>query len=78
MMVYDFLTPQHYDPAARRAKHEGFRRGYLDILAGKPAESVGLPNIGVPRAVPIVPEAAVLTGPANGRGRTKAEPPSAP
>ena len=77
MMVYDILTPQHYDPTQRRARYEGFRQAYLDIKAGRTAESVGLPNIGVPPAVPIVPEAAVLTGAAATRGQSAHEPRSA-
>ena len=63
IMVYDLLSPMHYDPS-RRAPEGGRRlaRAYKLLEAGGAPEDVGLPNIGIPEPVPPVPGAAILTG----------------
>jgi lysophospholipase L1-like esterase len=61
VMAYDRFSPMHYDPTRRRAKQDAFGQAYERIKAGAAPEQAGLPNIGVPRPVPLVPHAAVLT-----------------
>jgi hypothetical protein len=55
VMFYDLTAPARYDSSGRRAKQEAFAKAARALEAGAAAESVGLPNIGIPEAVPIVP-----------------------
>ena len=48
IMFYDLMSPIRFDPTERRAKQDAFGKAADAIAAGRPAESVGLPNIGVP------------------------------
>ncbi|MBX6315640.1 MAG: hypothetical protein IRY99_22410, partial [Isosphaeraceae bacterium] len=52
IMFYDLTAPVHYDPSARRAKQAAFASAARRIAAGQAPEAVGLPNIGLPAAVP--------------------------
>jgi hypothetical protein len=65
IMVYDKIAPLHYDPSRRRAKQDAFGKAHDKIVAGRAPEEVGLPNVGVPLPVPLVPEAAIQTRPAS-------------
>jgi hypothetical protein len=63
IMFYQLTAPVHYDPTRRRAMQDRFGKAHDRIAAGAAPESVGLPNIGVPPAVPLVPNAAILKSP---------------
>jgi len=56
IMFYDLTAPARYDPSLRRAKQDAFGKAADKIDHGHIApESVGLPNIGLPPPVPLVP-----------------------
>jgi hypothetical protein len=57
IMFYDKTAPMRYDSSLRGQKRAAFVAAADRIEAGDPAESVGLPNIGVPARVPLVPVA---------------------
>jgi hypothetical protein len=63
VMVYDLLSPLHYDPSHRRARQAEFGKARDRIRDGTAPEAAGMPNIGVPEPVPLVTDAAVLTHP---------------
>jgi hypothetical protein len=58
IMFYDLTAGARYDSSERVAKREAFGQALEKIKAGAAPESVGLPNIGVPEAVPLVPDLA--------------------
>jgi hypothetical protein len=60
-MIYDLLAPAHFDSSQRRRKLEAYQTSFVRISAGEAPEAVGLPNIGIPDAVPLVPNASILT-----------------
>lgn len=64
IMFYQLTAPVHYDPTRRRAMQDRFGKAHDRIAAGAAPESVGLPNIGVPPPVPLVPNAALWKTPA--------------
>ena len=49
---YTAAAPMRYDPCQRTAKRRAFETAARRIAAGEPAETAGLPNVGVPAAVP--------------------------
>jgi hypothetical protein len=55
IMFYDLASPARYDPSERRAKQDAFGKSADRIAAGERPEAVGLPNIGIPEAVPPLP-----------------------
>lgn len=57
IMFYDLTTGLRYDPSERVAKRGRFGTALEWIKAGGSPEETGLPNIGVPEPVPLVPEA---------------------
>jgi hypothetical protein len=61
-MVYDLLASGSLDPGERLALRHVYEGAARRIALGEPPESVGLPNVGVPKAVPVVPAAVILTG----------------
>jgi hypothetical protein len=61
-MVHDLLASGSHDPSERLARRRNYEIAARRIAHGEVPESVGLPNIGVPRAVLVVPEAVILTG----------------
>lgn len=58
IMFYSKTAGARYDPGERMAKQDAFGKALERIKAGARPESVGLPNIGVPDAVPLVPGTA--------------------
>ena len=52
IMFYDLMSPIRYDSTERRARQAAFARAATEITAGRPPESVGLPNIGVTEPLP--------------------------
>jgi hypothetical protein len=56
IMFYDLTAGARYDSSERVAKREAFGQALEKIKAGAAPESIGLPNIGVPEAVPLVPD----------------------
>jgi hypothetical protein len=52
ILFYDLTAPLHYDQSHRHAKQEAFAQAAERIRKGAAPESVGLPNIGIPPAVP--------------------------
>ncbi len=54
-MFYDLTYSMRYDSTARLAKKLGFIQASEAIRSGATPESAGLPNIGVPEPVPLVP-----------------------
>jgi hypothetical protein len=66
--MYDWMAPLGHDPRRRRAKRDAFLEARDRILAGQSPETVGLPNVGIPPAVPTIPGAAILSGPDPGPG----------
>jgi hypothetical protein len=62
-MVYDLLSSGPHDPADRLARRDAYRAAGTRIIQGTAPEAVGLSNVGTPSAVPLVPEAFVLTEP---------------
>ncbi len=59
IMFYQLSSPLRYDPQPRDQRLLAFANAADRIEAGEPPESVGLPNIGVPEAVPLVPMAKI-------------------
>lgn len=55
-MFYAATAPLRYDPSERLAKKDAFRAAARRIAAGEPAESVGLPNLGIPATPPLAPD----------------------
>ncbi len=55
IMFYDLTTWARYDPTNRLEKKVAFATAANRIEAGEAPESVGLPNVGVPAPIPIVP-----------------------
>jgi hypothetical protein len=55
MMFYDLCHPMRYDPAPRLQRKQAFADAAARIDAGAAPESLGLPNIGVPEPVPLLP-----------------------
>jgi lysophospholipase L1-like esterase len=56
ILFYDSAYPLRYDPSHRIRMKEAFANAANEIEAGVAPESVGMPNIGMPRPVPIVPD----------------------
>src|SRR5262249_32641751 len=54
IMFYDLAYPMRYDPSQRLERKQAFAQAAERIEAGESPESVGLPNVGVPEAVPAV------------------------
>ena len=59
-MFYDLTAGARYDPRERLAKQNAFGTALERIAAGEQPEAVGLPNIGFPEPVPLVPEAVFV------------------
>jgi hypothetical protein len=55
IMFFDLTFPIRYDPSQRLEKKQAFATAAERIEAGEAPEALGLPNVGVPEAVPIVP-----------------------
>jgi len=53
---YMLVAPLRYETKDRSAKRQVYLRAHDRLQSGDPPESLGVPNIGIPRAVPIVPE----------------------
>jgi hypothetical protein len=51
---YSLVAPLRHETAQRRLKQEHYVRARDRIESGDPPESLGIPNIGTPRAVPLV------------------------
>jgi hypothetical protein len=68
IMVYDAMSPLRHDPSHRRAQQKAFAEAFQRIKKGQAPETVGLPNVGVPAAVPAFPETAIRIGPPDGKG----------
>ncbi len=56
ILFYDSSYPLRYDPSHRLRMKEVFAKAANEIEAGMAPEAVGLPNIGMPRPVPIIPD----------------------
>src|SRR5579883_2209503 len=54
IMFYDLTYPMRHDSSRRLEQKRAFARAAERIAAGESPEAVGLPNIGVPAAVPAV------------------------
>ncbi len=50
------VAPLRYEIGQRSRKRQLYEQARGRIESGDPPESVGIPNIGIPRAVPLVPE----------------------
>jgi hypothetical protein len=50
----ELLAPLRYDPSLRLRKREAGIAALAKIDAGTPPEAVGLPNLGIPRGIPLV------------------------
>ena len=55
IMFYQLSSPLHYDPQPRIQLQFAFANAAERIEAGEAPESLGLPNVGIPEAVPVVP-----------------------
>ncbi len=66
IMFYQLSSPLRYDPEPRVQLQYAFANAADRIEAGDAPESVGLPNVGVPEAVPVVPMAESRRSPAGG------------
>jgi hypothetical protein len=60
-MVYDLLAKVPYDPSERLARRDAYQAAFVRISQGEAPGAVGLPNVGIPEAVPLQPDAAILT-----------------
>jgi hypothetical protein len=60
-MVYDLLASGSHDPSGRLARCRAYEAAARRIAQGEPPDSVGLPNVGTPEPVPVVPGAVILT-----------------
>ena len=67
IMFYDRTAPIRYDSSQRLQKKLAFATAADRIDAGDAPESVGLPNVGVPAPVPVIP--IIDTGPTTRRPR---------
>jgi len=54
IMFYDLTYPMRYDPTERLARRVRYAEVYEAIKAGAAPGSLGIPNLGVPAAVPLV------------------------
>jgi hypothetical protein len=55
IMFYDLTSPIRYDSSQRLQKKRAFATAADRIQAGDAPESVGLPNVGVPPPIPVIP-----------------------
>lgn len=55
MTFYGLVAGIRYDPAERRRKAAAFGQAQHAILGRRSPQEVGLPNIGIPESVPLVP-----------------------
>jgi hypothetical protein len=69
IMIYEAMSPLHYDPSDRLAKQKAFATAFQRIEKGEAPEKVGLPNVGIPAEVPAFPETAIQIGPPAGKDR---------
>ncbi len=60
IMFYESTAGTRYDPSERLAKGRAFGAALERIGRSEEPEAVGLPNIGLPEPVPLVPEALLL------------------
>jgi lysophospholipase L1-like esterase len=60
---YDVTAGAHYDTTARLEKRKAFQRALELIASRHDADANGLPNIGIPEAVPPVTPGTVFLGP---------------
>ncbi|MGO9470384.1 MAG: hypothetical protein ACLQVF_40330 [Isosphaeraceae bacterium] len=51
------VAPLRYETGQRSEKRQLYEQARARIASGDPPESLGIPNIGIPRRVPLVPEA---------------------
>jgi hypothetical protein len=65
MMFSDMAAPLTYDPAPRLRKRLAYAQAADRIEAGEAPESLGLPNVGIPAAVPTVPVTEARSGPSS-------------
>jgi hypothetical protein len=72
IMFYDLVTPLRYDSSMRQKKRAAFVAAADRIEAGGAPESVGLPNIGVPAPVPLMPAAVAGSDDKSDAGRKTA------
>ena len=56
-----------YDPTERKAKMSAFAAAAQRLAEGEAPESVGLPNVGIPREPPVINESK--SSPAGSTGR---------
>jgi len=54
---YTLIAPLRYETGQRSRKRQIYAQARYRIESGDPPEAVGVPNIGIPRGVPLVPEA---------------------
>jgi hypothetical protein len=72
MLFYDLTYPIRYDPSQRLEKRRGFASAVERIHAGEAPETVELPNIGVPRAIPAMSAVGFSRSPRVGECGTSA------
>jgi hypothetical protein len=60
-VVYDLLASGCHDQAERLARRRAYEDASRRIARGEAPDAVGLPNVGTPAPVPVVPEAVILT-----------------
>ena len=63
IMFYDLTAGARYDSSERIAKRHAFGQAMERIEAGEAPEAVGLPNIGLPDPVPLIPDAVCIPEP---------------
>ena len=67
---WETLARITYDPSQRRARRDLFIKARERLVAGEAPEAVGLPCVGIPAVVPVVPGCAILTKPRAEHDRT--------
>lgn len=55
IMFYDLTSPVRYDPTHRLGIKRLYANAAERMKAGESTEALGLPNIGTPKPVPIIP-----------------------
>ena len=71
IVFYDLTPGLRYDPTRRVAKRAWYGTALERIRTGEKPEDVGLPNVGVPEAVPLVPDVAFI--PSSSEPRPKSD-----
>lgn len=58
----NFCEWLRYDPTPRRDRRLIYARAYDRLVAGEPVEAVHLPNLGIPRSVPVTVGTSTVSG----------------